>query len=116
MDAHEIARVCHEANRAVQIIQNDPTIPVNAHWDELGTEMQASVIDGVHGILAGNDPKASHENWMKFKMARGWKWGPYKNEIKKEHPLLIPYDQLPDAAKKKDQLFEAIVRTLSDYN
>ena len=38
MKADEIARVCHEANRALQIIQNDPGIPVSSPWGSLDPE------------------------------------------------------------------------------
>lgn len=47
----DIARVCHEANRAMQINQADPTIPVSPSWDELDAETRASATDGVVAIL-----------------------------------------------------------------
>lgn len=112
LDSATIARVCHEANRALQIAQNDPTIPVAAPWDECGEEMQASAIDGVKGALAGNTPEQSHDGWVRFKVEHGWTLGPVKDEEKKQHPLLIPYDELPDSQRIKDDLFLAICRTL----
>lgn len=45
MTPEQIARVVHEANRAVQIEQNDPTIPVSAPWDETDPETQQSAVD-----------------------------------------------------------------------
>ena len=45
MDLETIARVCHEANRALQVAQADPTIPVAAPWDDCGAEMQASAVE-----------------------------------------------------------------------
>lgn len=38
----------------------------------------------------------SHKNWIKKKLEQGWKFGPIKDFEKKEHPDLVPYDQLPD--------------------
>jgi hypothetical protein len=45
----------------------------------------------------------SHINWMKFKQENGWKYGPVKSFEKKEHPDMVPYDQLLEVEKRKDQ-------------
>ena len=116
MDATAIAQVCHEANRALQVVQQDPTIPVSVHWEELDEETKQSAIQGVQGILDGtvDSPEKSHENWMQFKLDNGWTYGPVKDEEKKEHPLLIPYDELPESQRVKDDLFGAIVDALRE--
>lgn len=113
MTAEAIAHVCHEANRALQIEQADPTISVSPLWEDLDQETRESAIDGVQNILAGATPRQSHENWMQFKMDRGWKLGPVKDEEKREHPLLVPYDELPEEQQVKDILFFSIVRALT---
>lgn len=114
MIATQIARVVHEANRALQIEQADPTIPVSARWDATDEETQRSAVEGVQGVLNGNTPEQSHEGWMKFKLDNGWVLGPVKDEDKKEHPLLVPYDELPASQQVKDHLFIAIVKALAD--
>jgi hypothetical protein len=115
MRINDIARVVHEANRAIQIIQDVPGISVSPEWDKLDGETRESAIDGVYGVLAGNTPEESHENWMKFKKDNGWKFGPVKNEGFKTHPLLIPYSELDSNARMKDDLFCAIVQALESY-
>ena len=115
MHAAQIARVVHEANRALQIEQADPTIPVSTSWDDLDQETRDSAIQGVYGVRDdGNTPEQSHEGWMRFKIDNGWIFGPVKDEAKKEHPLLVPYDELPESQRVKDHLFVAIVKTLAD--
>lgn len=114
MRAEQIARVVHEANTALQVEQNDPTIPVSPHWDELDTETWVSAVEGVQGVMDGNTPEQSHAGWCEFKVAHGWVLGPRKDMARKEHPLLVPYDELPDSQKVKDSLFVAIVNVLSD--
>lgn len=113
MDAHAIAHVCHDANRALQIEQADPTIPISGTWEHLDAETRQSAIDGVEFALKGATPEESHENWCRFKREHGWTIGPVKDEAKKEHPLLVPYEQLPESQKIKDSLFTSIVRALS---
>lgn len=113
MQPEQIARVVHEANRALQVEQRDPTVPVSPHWGNLDTETRASIINGVEGVLDGNGPEESHTQWLNFKEAHGWKYGPKKDLDLKEHPCFLPYDQLPEGQKIKDQLFVAIVRVLA---
>jgi hypothetical protein len=47
---------------------------------------------------------ATHVAWMNHKLRDGWKLGPVKDEAKKEHPCLVPYEQLPLAQRKKDEV------------
>lgn len=115
-DAEEIAQVCHEANRALQLINNDPAVPVAPRWLDVTPEMRESAIEGVEHALDGATPEQMHQGWCDFKTARGWKYGPVKDEKKKEHPCLVPYDQLSEGDRVKDALFSAIVFVLSDFD
>lgn len=47
-------------------------------------------------------PEGEHENWMRFKLADGWKYGPAKDEAAKTHPDLLPWNQLPEVEQRKD--------------
>lgn len=117
MEPREIAQVCHEANRALQQIQNDPTIPVSPSWWDLDEETMFSAVDGVENIIDTNaTPEQSHENWCRFKRQHGWALGPVKDEAKKEHPLLVPYAELPESQQIKDALFHAIVNALKEVD
>jgi hypothetical protein len=107
-----IAQICHEANRVIQAWQNDPTIPVSPPWVETDEETRSSATQGVIYALGGATPEESHENWCRFKREHGWVLGPEKDEAKKTHPLLVPYEQLPEGQKTKDALFTGIVRAM----
>lgn len=110
-----IARVVHEANRALQIALDDPRIGVAPPWDEESPETQGSVIDGVQAILTDPSvgPVESHENWCAYKRAHGWTYGPVKDTTARTHPCLVPYQDLPASDRVKDALFGAIVRALA---
>jgi RyR domain len=45
----------------------------------------------------------SHDVWARQRIADGWKFGPARNDPKKEHPSLVPYDQLSDSEKQYDR-------------
>jgi hypothetical protein len=116
MDAKKIAQVCHEANRALQTVNPDVNNPVSEPWDLVKAEIRESAVSGVEAVLANPEqtPEQSHEGWMAFKVEKGWVYGPVKDEEKKTHPCLVPYADLPAKEKVKDELFQAIVRTLAD--
>ena len=47
--------------------------------------------------------KNAHEVWAKERMAQGWRPGPERNDLRKEHPSLVPYEQLPESEKVYDR-------------
>lgn len=106
-----VARACHEINRVYcDTIAQDLAIPPMPPWAECSDAHRAGVIAGVRGALAGNSPEQSHQSWLASKALDGWKYGPVKDEAKKEHPRFVAYDKLPPAQKVKDALFVGTVR------
>lgn len=110
---YDMARVCHEANRALQAAYANPNITVSPPWAEIDTKDQLNVIHGVHAAIAGADPRKLHDEWCKMKLAEGWVYGKEKNPIRRTHPCLTMYDALSHEDKLKDILFQAIVTALS---
>lgn len=47
--------------------------------------------------------KNAHEVWAQERVAQGWRFGPARNDSRKEHPSLIPYEQLPESEKVFDR-------------
>lgn len=112
MNESEIARVCHEVNRAYCESLGDRSQP---SWESAPEWQQKSAVNGVRFTLdnPAAPPSASHDSWLAEKKADGWKYGPVKNPETKEHPCFVPYDQLPQEQRAKDYLFQAVVRALS---
>lgn len=44
-----------------------------------------------------------HEIWALQRMQQGWIYGPERNDHKKEHPNLIPYNKLTEQDKDYDR-------------
>ena len=44
-----------------------------------------------------------HENWSLGRINEGWVYGEHRDDEKKTHPCLVPYDQLPDSEKEYDR-------------
>lgn len=107
----EIAKVCHETNKAYCEALNDNS---QESWSNAPEWQRESAVNGVKFHMshpeAGNS--ASHDNWMKEKLEQGWKYGPVKDPEKKEHHCLVPFDKLPLDQQRKDALFHSIVHAL----
>ena len=106
----EIARACHEVNRAYCQALGDTSQPA---WEDAPEWQRASARLGVELHMSGDHgPEASHESWMKQKLEEGWKYGPVKDPERKEHHCIVPFDQLPREQQVKDFLFRAVVHAL----
>jgi hypothetical protein len=111
MDIYKIARICYEVNRAYcQSIGDYSDLP----WEESSENRKNSYFEGIRfNIRYPNaGPAGLHNSWISNKLHEGWKYGPVKDPEKKEHPCLLPYDQLPAEQKSKDFIFCALVRLL----
>lgn len=59
--------------------------------------------------------RAVHAAWMREREAAGWKFGHKRDDEKKEHPCLVPYDELSEEEKSYDYATaEAVVETLTE--
>jgi hypothetical protein len=116
MPVDSIARVCHEANRALCRAIGDYS---HESWEHAPQWQRDTSIKGVEAaldsMLAGEpwNPEQAHAAWMKQKLAERWTFGPIKDAEKKQHPALVPYSHLPAIYKTKDKLFVAICAALS---
>lgn len=44
-----------------------------------------------------------HDTWAKGRMDDGWTYGPVRDDAKKRHPCLVPYNELPESEKEYDR-------------
>lgn len=110
MELEEIARVCHEVNRAYCQSIGDDSQPI---WDEAPGWLRDSLLLGVKLHTEGDHgPEASHESWLNHKKAEGWVYGEVKDPAAKTHPCCVPFDELPTDQKSKDFIFRAVVHAL----
>ena len=113
----QVARICHETNRAYCITIGDNS---QQPWDDAPQWQRESAIKGVEfhvsHLAVGEKPPAwaSHNSWLEEKRRDGWRFGPVKDATKKEHPCFVPYPELPIEQRLKDYLFAAIVEAFFD--
>ena len=68
--------------------------PIDASDVELDAEITA-----IAERLAEN----AHEVWAKTKLQDGWRYGPLRDNARKIHPEIIPYDELTEGEKEYDR-------------
>ena len=107
----DIARVCHETNRAYCATIGDAS---QTSWEDAPQWQRDSAVNGVRFALAnpGAPASASHDNWFEVKHKDGWKYGPVKNIETKEHPCMVCYANLPLEQRIKDHLFQGVVKAM----
>lgn len=110
---HDIARVCHEINRAYCAAIGDDSQPT---WEDAPEWQRDSAVMGVMFCANNPDapPSAQHDIWMSHKMNDGWVYGEAKDVVAKTHPCLVAYDDLPPEQQVKDHLFRAVVKALTE--
>lgn len=51
-----------------------------------------------------------HDVWAQGRIAEGWIYGEQRDDKRKTHPCLVPYEELPDAEREYDR--QTAVQTL----
>lgn len=68
--------------------------PINTTGIELSAELRA-----LTEKLAEN----VHEVWSAGRIADGWQYGEKRDDARKLHPCLVPYNLLPESEKEYDR-------------
>lgn len=81
-------------NRVCNSMKDYVPNPINT----ASVELSADLID-LTEKLAEN----AHDHWAKLRIEQGWTWGAERNDASRQHPDLIPYNELPDSEKEYDR-------------
>ena len=77
-------------------MKNEPYVP--APLDTSDVQLSPAVLE-----LAEQMAQNTHEIWAAGRIADGWHWGPVRDDKKKEHPCLVPYEELSEEEKDYDR-------------
>ena len=66
--------------------------------DTSGIELPVNLLQLTEEIA-----KNVHEVWAVGRISEGWKWGPKRDDKKKETPCLVPYEELSEEEKSYDR-------------
>ena len=51
--------------------------------------------------------KNNHEVWARQRIEDHWSYGPQRDDHSKQHPSLVPYEELNESERKYDQIMAA---------
>ena len=104
-----IAVLAHEINRTYCAMIGDYS---QLPWIESPQWQRVSALKGVAFIRAfpESSPELSHDEWLKEKEVDGWSYGPVKDDEAKTHPCCVAYEDLPADQRRKDAIFQGVVR------
>ena len=107
----EIAEFIHETLSVWLRVRGGEPHP---SWADTPDWMRTSTIESVEHVLQNPDagPGMQHIQWMAQKKRDGWTYGEVKDADAKTHPMLVPFEDLPDDERAKDALMIAIVKAL----
>ncbi|MDR1221484.1 MAG: Ryanodine receptor Ryr [Tannerella sp.] len=66
--------------------------------DTSGIELSPALLELTERIAAN-----VHEVWSAGRIANGWQYGATRDDARKLHPCLVPYDELSESEKEYDR-------------
>jgi hypothetical protein len=60
-------------------------------------------------VLDPGDPRVEflarreHERWLRRRQKAGWRYGPRRDDVRKLHPSVLPWDELPEEVRDVDR-------------
>lgn len=103
------AAFIYEACRITAIAADAPIIP--APWHARERDFQLNFYGAVASQCGENratSPEFIHNQWWETYKNMGWKEGPKYSADFKTHPDMIPYKELGQREKDKDEVFMAM--------
>ena len=112
MEYHDIAEIVHATVRQYNIVHEVPGD--NFEWDDMDESYRESIEKAVKDEMETptKEPDESHKKWLKAREDDGWVYGPLKDQEKKQHPCMVPFEELPEVQQYKDILFVTMVALL----
>ena len=110
----DLARICHEAHLALRIGLNNSADDM--HFDALPQERKDLVINQVKMFREGKSLAEVHQAWIEWMLERDWRLPlctepPLRDTVRKIHPNLVPYEDLPVEEQAKVRQAQRIVFT-----
>lgn len=108
----QIAQVMHESVRQWQIANGQSAAP---SWTRAPDWMKEATRSAVKWRIENPSASAAdqHQQWVEQKRLAGWSYGKVKSGVRKTHPLLVDYEDLPVVERRKDALAAGVILALA---
>lgn len=109
-DYELVARATHEAVRSYSAHFGYIVPPM---WAELSGEVKATLMNSCINSINGLPKEDFHNNWVKMKIEQGWSYGKEFSLDNKVHPALMPYKQISEDLRRKNNMFWEVSRSVA---
>ena len=93
-----------------------PIVPILWYEREAAFKQQfLEVIERQCGLQRSHSPEELHQTWMEAYVKMGWVYGETYNREKNIHPDLVPYAELGQLERDKDEVFMALCDIARQY-
>lgn len=100
------AKWIYEGTRLENVAAGRPINP--EPWEQRDEYFRENMIKAVNLQCGPNrvtSPEELHNRWVSAYEKMGWKYGPVRNVEKKEHPDMVPFNELGKLEQDKDFVF-----------
>ena len=105
----------YEAARLAAIAAGAPIVP--EPWEQRDEAFRLQMTDAV-ARQCGPMPMSAeeaHGAWVQAYIDMGWRYGPTRDPEAKTHPDMVPYAQLGQLERDKDEIYVALCRIAAQY-
>jgi hypothetical protein len=115
LTARDLGRLQHALRREIGRMFGDGSVAPD--WPDAPPWMHTSSERGALALLAQPDKTAreEHGRWMAEKIAGGWTYGPVRDDARRLHPSIVPFEQLSPGEQLKDIVTVALTRELRTF-
>lgn len=86
---------------------------VVAYWDKVCEEIFQKQKTITFSELVFSLAHMTHDEWKRSMVNSGWRYGKQKSVPERVHPYLIPYEELPNEQKEKNEVLCQAYLTVS---
>lgn len=95
----------------IRILLNDDSITsINSQLCNDAYNAYTEKSNGNHEFFRHTE----HNRWMRFHALYGWEYAPQRNNSMRQHPSMVPFDQLSEAEGAKDDSSWILLKQLAD--
>lgn len=100
----------YEACRLEATASRRPVVP--EPWEDRDEAFRKQFSEAIERLCADDapptTPEKEHDSWWRAYEKMGWKYGPVRDPKAKTHPDMVPYDDLSELEREKDEIFLAL--------
>ncbi|MBI3507173.1 MAG: hypothetical protein HY059_20245 [Proteobacteria bacterium] len=113
MNHNSLARICYDAIRAYGKTISE----VYLRWADAPPSVRESFSGAVAYLLEAPSADLAdlHGHWLAARIQSGWQHGPQRDELRRLHPAMVPWSDVPERERLKFELMFRVVDVFRNH-